>query len=295
MSPEEALNAPTTTLPPPLNLPTRDPSVPFYKHYYHLGRGYLTFYKTGLKAIYGNFRLVQSLDLKRADSSRLSPFSSARSIQGAVLDGTLTRGLYHLMLRVRSDISRIPLFGIVFCIFGEFTPLLVTFLSPVVPKTLWLPGQWEKARAKAKKRREDVSSGAGTVGGGPYRPLSEQEVESLDVSDADSVQRLRAMARWMDAYPKLWDTLFGSMLPVSVVKGRLRRKIRECQLDDFAIERDGGVAPLSMEELKIACDIRGLDVLEMEEHHMRRELNNWLEEGRKSRNEAIGKTNAIEK
>ncbi|KAL9126405.1 MAG: hypothetical protein Q9217_004533 [Psora testacea] len=281
VSPEEALNPPSSTLPPPLNLPTRDPLIPFYKHYFRLGRAYLAFYKSGFKAIYSNFRLAGSYDIKLGDSSRLAPYSSLHSIQKAVLDGILTRGQYHLFLRVKSDISRIPLFGLVFCVFGEFTPLVVAFLNPVVPKTLWLPGQWERARIKARMRKQEVLQD-GTGGEQGYGPLSEQEVENVNVSDAESVRRLRRMARWMDAYPRMWDRLFGNMLPISVVRGRLRRKVWECRVDDFAINRDGGVAPLSSEELKIACDMRALEVLGKTDEDMRRELSRWLEEGRRA-------------
>ena len=192
---------------------------------------------------------------------------------------------------MKNDVSRIPLFGLVFCVFGEFTPLIVTVLSPVVPKTLWVPRQWQKARLKAQKRREHLVKD-GITGGKGLAQLNEQEVENFDLSDAGDVRRLKGLAQWVGAYPRLWDRVLGGALPVSVVKSRLQKKARELQVDDFAIERDGGVAHLSVEEMKVACDMRGLDVLDKGEEDIRSNLSRWLEEGRKARYRTSGRIKA---
>ena len=160
------------------------------------------------------------------------------------------------------------------------------FVSPIVPKILWLPGQWDQARAKAKKRREEVRKDAIKVA------LGEQEVKEVDASSVNGVRWVKGTAKWMGTYPQLWDTLLGGALPFRVIQSRLQRKVRENEVDDFALERDGGVPLLSPDEVKIACDMRGLDVLGKEDKDMRRVLSNWLQEGRKVRNRDFGRVKA---
>ena len=47
-------------------------------------------------------------------------------------------------------------------------------------------------------------------------------------------------------------------------------------MDDFAIERDGGIKSLEKEEVRIACEERGIDVLGKEEGNLRADLKRWL-------------------
>ena len=52
-------------------------------------------------------------------------------------------------------------------------------------------------------------------------------------------------------------------------------------MDDFAIERDGGTKMLEKEEVRIACEERGIDVLGKEEGNLRADLKRWMEQRRK--------------
>ena len=157
-----------------------------------------------------------------------------------------------------------------------------------MPKILWLPRQWDKARIKAKKRRDEARKDAVIV------PLGVQEVREVDASSVNGARWVKGTAKWMGAYPELWDRLFGGAVPFSVLKSRLHKKVQENEVDDFAIERDGGVPRLSPDEVKIACDMRGLDVLEREDGDMRRDLSKWLEDGRKIRNRESGRGKAAQ-
>ena len=109
--PAAAVNPPVSALPPPLELPLRDPAAPVYKYLFNLGRAYARFYKTGFKQIFHNVKLSRELPV--------GPFTPKARKHEALNDGTITRGQYHLLLRVRSDISRLPLFALVFILCGE--------------------------------------------------------------------------------------------------------------------------------------------------------------------------------
>ena len=67
------------------------------------------------------------------------------------------------------------------------------------------------------------------------------------------------------------------LIPMSLVKRRVYRSLGELEVDDFAIERDGGVGRMNGEEVRMACEERGIDVLEKEERNLRRDLEQWME------------------
>jgi hypothetical protein len=53
-----SVNGPISTLPAPLSVPERKPGQPFFFRYaFSLGKAYATFYKTGVKNIYTNFKV----------------------------------------------------------------------------------------------------------------------------------------------------------------------------------------------------------------------------------------------
>ena len=70
-------------------------------------------------------------------------------------------------------------------------------------------------------------------------------------------------------------------IPTSVVRKRVYRRLRELKVDDFAIERDGGIKMLEKEEVRMACEERGINVLGKEEGNLRADLRWWMEHRRK--------------
>ena len=66
-------------------------------------------------------------------------------------------------------------------------------------------------------------------------------------------------------------------IPTSLVRKRVYRRLRELKVDDFAIERDGGVKMLEEEEVRMACEERGINVLGKEEGNMRADLERWIQ------------------
>lgn len=63
---------------------------------------------------------------------------------------------------------------------------------------------------------------------------------------------------------------------MSLVRKRVYRRLRELELDDFAIERDGGVGMMEGEEVRMACEERGIDTLGKREMDLRGFLNQWI-------------------
>ena len=256
----DRLNPPSTVYPPPLKLPFWDPSKPHYKNYFELGKAYLFFYKAGFKQIKANINLIRF-------HSTLPTLGRKRDNVAAVKAGRVTRSEYRVHQSMQDDMSKLPLFGLLFCITGEFTPLLVPFLSVIVPKTLWLPTQVEKARRKAKERVRRISPKADedavhyVAGKDSYE--SALKVEDVGAEKARKARIAAGVA--INAWPRLWDPLTSNVLPMSLLVRRLRRKAEVLRLDDMAIERDGGVKKLSEREVRRAVQLRGVHEKDDEE------------------------------
>ncbi|MCJ1244579.1 hypothetical protein MMC30_001777 [Trapelia coarctata] len=253
------VNPPSSTLPAPLVLPVRSPSQSAPSYYILLGKAYLAFYKTGAKAVYTNFKASQ------ATTSRLPP---STSIPDALEKGLLSRAEWQLIRRSRQDIKKVPLFALVFMICGEFTPLVVVFMAGVVPRTCMIPKQVQRMREKLEARR-GRSFRDGTL------ESEDQALRStLEVDDLKGFQLVH-IGRSLGLYPELFDRFFGGF-PTAVLRARVRRWKEYLELDDVAIEKNGGVGQMEMEEVRIAAEERGLDVLGENDTQLRGVLKDWL-------------------
>lgn len=269
VAPNRALNPPATTRPPALTLPQKDGAVPLYKYYFNVGKAYLTFYKTGLKGIYTNYRTANALP-----SRSFHPlFASRGTLFAAALTKKLSRADLQLLLRLRADTKVLPIFALVFVCCGEFTPLLVPWLTAIVPPSVHIPSQTNKLRRNAEKRRQQARAE------GPQEWRSIENIWDLKVPRLDDKLLLpvvRRVARELALYPPWWENL---PLHMSLVKHRLRLRLNELRVDDMAIMRDGGVRGMMAEEVTIACERRGLAVEGKGEVSLRKMLKQWLEEG----------------
>lgn len=70
------------------------------------------------------------------------------------------------------------------------------------------------------------------------------------------------------------------MIPTSLVRKRVYRSLGELEVDNFAIERDGGVRKMEGQEVRMACEERGIDVLGKDERNLRMDLEQWMERRR---------------
>ena len=104
------------------------------------------------------------------------------------------------------------------------------------------------------------------------------EKAAATVGDLERSQILH-VGRSLGLYSKVWDRL-GEIglggVPLALVKRRIEKRVDYLNLDDIAIEKDGGVGQLEMEEVKISLEERGLDVLGKNDAQLRGALGSWL-------------------
>ena len=250
------LNPPSSTRPPPFILPEA-PAKKNLGYYYKLGKASYSFYKNGIKAIYANYKLMRSIHARLSKDAKRMPRVELLE------QGLISRAEYHLLQRTIADLSRAPLFALIFLIFSEYTPLVVVAFSGAVPRTLWIPKQVQRAREKQQKRRDTAKATW------QQNPSSESQGLLTDPETTFSIGRM------MNAYPAWWDR-FLPWKPVGVVRSRVQRRLHDVQVDDMAIERDGGFQELEEQELTLALEARGIDVLTKGEEELRENLKTWL-------------------
>jgi hypothetical protein len=211
---------------------------------------YVSFYKTGLKHIYTNTRLLYSKKLREGtgEGEELRPPRAG------------TRAHMHLKLRWSYDVRRLPLFALILIVCGEFTPLVVLALPRAVPLPCRIPRQVEKLEKEDQKwreegRREVVTSantagngnGGGGKGGAPVTGLA--KILGLPI-------------RW-------WT-------PRSVLQSSVEKRLRFLDEDDRLLVRAGGAEALVPEEVRLACADRGIEVMGRGEKELRGVLGRWL-------------------
>ncbi|KAM0333264.1 hypothetical protein ACHAQA_001925 [Verticillium albo-atrum] len=254
-----ALNPPASTRPAPLNLPQRDPQASTFSHLLATGKAYISFYKTGLKAVFANRRLLRETLAAKPEEDRQRPSVWTPT----VVPASYTRADWLLLWRVRHDMFRVPLFGLVLLVCGEFTPLVVLMIDGVVPYTCRLPRQIAASMAKAEERRSASLE--------QFEAAYPQGVLSPDVPRG-AVQA--HVLRSLHIVGVMWDKLGFIMPGLWQVKGNLRVAFLEG--DDRLLMQDGRLSGLEPEEVRIACAERGIDVMGKGDGQLRQLLGDWL-------------------
>ncbi|KAL2072155.1 hypothetical protein VTL71DRAFT_11498 [Oculimacula yallundae] len=254
------VNGPPSTLPAPLNLPTHVPGGSTFKYVLSLGKAYVTFYKTGIKNTYRNYRTSLVLQ-RRLDSQKTPSFSAAIKARN------ITRSEFLLLSRNWYDVKRVPAFAAVLLVCGELTPLVVLAFTNIVPWTCRIPRQIDSDRRKLEKRRA-IS----------FRNLTAKVLKGK--SKAEDLNRMQLLhISWsLGLCSSKWDYLGGQLpgLPDWVLRRRVKKKVDLLEMDDTLIERFGGTKEMDIEEVKLALVARGVDVLGKEEGSLKAELNAWL-------------------
>lgn len=188
-------------------------------------------------------------------------------------EGKITRSEMFLIRRGMNDIKKVPLFLLIFAICGEFTPFIVLAVPGVVPDTCKIPRQVQGLREKAEARRRDA-----------FRNLEaevpEEKAEEVKLEELDRKQLL-LVGRSLSAWSRLYDTIASGLgVPLPTRRGQRKRVGRIQDLvaaDDILLRRlDPDVQRLSEAEVRIACEIRGLDHLGVPEDNLRETLRRWL-------------------
>ena len=148
-------------------------------------------------------------------------------------------------------------------------------MSGVVPTTCKIPKQISGAREALEERRTRSFRGGTVASKGDVG----KEVEDL------GREEILHVGRSLGLFSKWWDKLAEAGLggaPSGLVRMRVKRTLEYLDMDDFAIERDGGVGEMEVEEVRIALEERGLDVLGKNDAQLKSLLKSWLQtRGRK--------------
>lgn len=251
------LNPPASTRPPALEVPERSAYSSAPAYYFNVGKSYLKFYKDGLKAVFANRRLLREKLARTPSGDRPSiwrPYDVPK---------TFSRADWVLLWRVRHDMLRLPFFGLMLLVIGEFTALVVLYVDGVVPYVCRIPRQLRNGAEQAELRRREAFRALEAVH--PHGVLSPRVTQGV---------ARRHVLRSLHLSGAMWDRL-GFMPPgMWRVKGNLRMAFLEG--DDRNLVEDGGPSGLETDELRIACMERGIDVLGKSESDMRMWLGDWL-------------------
>lgn len=234
---EDVLNPPRTTLPPPLDLPTRQPGDGAVSHLFKVGKVYLGFYKEGFKSVFANRRLLNS------KVALLSPEDRPSLFRPHHVPATFSRADWILLWRTRHDLMRLPLFGLTFLLFEELTPFVAYFVEGIMPLTCRLPQHTAKSRDKAVERRKCA--------------LDELRWKNPDGVATASVARSHIL-RSLNLVSGFWDRI--GLMPPGLWQSKGRSHMGYLEADDRLLRKAGKVEHLSEDELLLACVDRGIDV-----------------------------------
>ncbi|KEZ40721.1 hypothetical protein SAPIO_CDS8662 [Scedosporium apiospermum] len=258
---DDGINPPRTTLPPPLELPIRNPTDGTFSHLFKLGKAYVGFYKTGLKNVFVNRRLLKNKVEALPTEDRPSIFKPHH------IPRAFSRSDWILLWRVRHDMGRLPVFAVVVLLFEELTPLVAYAFEGIMPHTCRLPQHLEKSRKKAVARRKHA-----------FEELGWKNPDGVSQASVAQVHILRSL----NLVSTLWDRV--GLIPPGLWQLRGRSQVAFLEVDDALLRKAGKLSQLSAEELMRACSERGIDLepsLEeaderKKEHERRRLLEQWL-------------------
>ncbi|KAJ6115096.1 hypothetical protein N7486_000874 [Penicillium sp. IBT 16267x] len=285
------INAPLSTLPADLSLPETLPPTATtpakLQRLIALGRAYLTFYKTGLKNVYRNYRASLPLR-KELGLPAYLPTSPPRKVSNPITSEKasnvgpppakntydirnlgLGRGQFQLVRRSARDVRRMIPFTLVLIICGEFTPLIIPiFGSAITPATCRVPGQIAKERERASKRKAlalQAWAEANPESGLDVAPKPIRDDESFKLliqlanpawaATANSASVLQACAVF--GLVKKHARFAGTALVGLVYRRRLSQHLEYLAIDDAMIRGGGGIEKLNYAEVRIALDERG--------------------------------------
>jgi hypothetical protein len=276
----DKVNASFSTLPAPLDVPKREKDQSAFSYAFKAGRVYLGFYKTGIKNIWYNYKTAKELKhrLNSTQTPQLPPGPDAggKGAKNVYAKYVLTRAELQFLRRSQHDTNRVPIFALLFAVVGEWLPLIVIFFTPIVPYTCRIPRQVEKTRRVLEERRRKSFRGE-TDGYVPTMKMHSKDGEKTvkGMEDLEKGQ-LMHISRSLGLHSRLWDLSKGFMPGTGILKYRVRKHLEYLERDDALLVRDGGVKQLNKEEVLLACEQRGIDILGRKEDYLKDVLERWL-------------------
>lgn len=291
---EGRANPPASTLPAPVDVPPRKGDQSLFDYALKSGKAYLQFYKTGVKNVWNNHKQARAVK----ERLRKSPATPAIKRDLDVSHAHFTRGEFQLLRRSRHDILRVPLFGILFLIVGEWLPVVAVFMTNLMPITCRIPKQIEKEERKheeqrrlgrelflASAKKHDISGfGGSEISKETHKSLHTQSVDlrAMATSVHDPEKRNSALSSYLhfaissfNTRSMWWDR--SGVIPITPWLLKLRRQLMYLAIDDALLARDGGANALRNEEVRAACSERGMDVSGKKTDALRRDLESWVQ------------------
>ncbi|KAF1844067.1 uncharacterized protein K460DRAFT_288814 [Cucurbitaria berberidis CBS 394.84] len=278
---KENLNPPLFTYAPEINIPARKADQNIASYLWAAGRGYLSFYKTGISHVRQTAKLAKQLREKAAKSS------------GQDMSEVLTRAEWQIVLRSKKDVRRLPAFAALMLCMGEWTPLIVIYLTPVIPEACRIPSQVQRTLGKIEKIRQErlrrVTLDSTRLmmkdrrAGGTLPTTSESTdfkknaqvmpgaaVANFNLESMSPFELLLTSAQY-NCHSRIFDWLYLTP-PKWLLQRNVGQRLGYLWKDDALIERDGGWAALNKVEVERACVERGINVLGKREDELRKAL-----------------------
>ncbi len=238
------MNAPTT-LPPKLEIPPRNENEGTFKRLFHIGRGYWMFYKDGVTNIWRN----------RKEAAKVQQIKNASQY---------SRAEFQLIRRTKKDFRKLPVFGLVLAVFGEFTPLIVLLFPVLTPSACYLPRQVNSMRRKSQERRDNS-----------FETIQDFAGKRLGLNIASMPRKyILHCSNSLGLHSRFIPEFF---LPVEWLKHRVDTYVTGyVSTDDRLILKHGGPSAMDKTELEVSLSERGLNTLNKTQSQMRSDLNLWL-------------------
>ncbi|KAF3047708.1 hypothetical protein E8E12_011463 [Didymella heteroderae] len=298
----DKLNPPSFTYAPALSIPDRKDGQNYASYLFSCGKAYLSFYKTGI----GHTR--QTLKFARAIRARLA--DQGRGINDDIAGaGILSRSEWQVLRRSKRDLLRLPVMGFLVLALGEWLPLVVVYLTPVIPEQCRIPAQVERVLKKKESTRRDrlqrIATHALRLQSLDRTPRTDQDGIRLaaaaegvldprskagkqggmamahaiippEASNDLSLFHLLLLSARLDCHPRILDKLW-IRPPKWLLQRNVSNTLAYLTKDDELIRRDGGSQRLHRTELSRACVERGIDVLGKSEAEQRKGLAQWYD------------------
>lgn len=298
----DKLNPPSFTYPPELSVPQRKQGQNYASYLFSAGKAYLTFYKSGIKHTRQTLKLAKAIRARLADQGK----AISEDIAGS---GLLSRSEWQVLRRSKRDLLRLPVMGFLILALGEWLPLVVVYLTPVIPEACRIPTQVERVQRKQEAKRKDrlqrIATHALRLQSLDRTPRTDQDgirlaaaaeglldprskegkqggvamaraILPLAASNDLSLFHLLLLSARLDCHPRLLDKLWVRP-PKWMLQRAVGNKLAYLARDDELIRRDGGSQRLEKTELVRACAERGIDVVGKSEQEMRSGLAMWYD------------------
>ncbi|XPS91527.1 hypothetical protein M3J09_000943 [Ascochyta lentis] len=296
----DKLNPPSFTYAPELSVPARKAGQNYASYLFSCGKAYLTFYKTGISHTRQTLKLAKALRAKLAEQGK----GVSKDVAG---NGILSRSEWQVLRRSKRDLLRLPVMGFLILALGEWLPLVVIYLTPVIPEACRIPTQVERTLRKLESRRKDrltrIAMDAQRLQTRDRTPATDSDAIRLaaaaegllspekkigkaggmamasaivppEASQELSLFHLLLLSARLDCHPRILDILYLTP-PKWMLQRNVSKKLAYLTRDDELIRRDGGSQALDKRELLRACVERGIPVLGKSEGEQRKSLAQW--------------------